>query len=240
MTEAEWLASENPDLMLRHVGKWSRFRGLLARAGSASARSRQRKLRLFACACCREAWDSLGDLGQQAVEVSGRFADALATREELIAASSAAMAAAYYLPSWRAWTPVFVALDPTGFPEDDQLFGAASAASNVATAGTLSAVIAAFQGTNCEPARICDLMRDVVGNPYRPSGRNGAWLAWNGGTIPKLAAAIYKDRAFERLPVLADALEDAGCTDSAILTHCRGPGPHARGCWVVDLLLGKS
>ncbi len=55
-----------------------------------------------------------------------------------------------------------------------------------------------------------------------------------------LARSIYDDRAFDRLPVLADALEDAGCTDAAILDHCRGPGPHVRGCWVVDLILGKS
>jgi hypothetical protein len=52
--------------------------------------------------------------------------------------------------------------------------------------------------------------------------------------------AIYTDRAFDRLPILADALEEAGCTDAAILEHCRGPGPHVRGCWVVDLLLDKS
>jgi hypothetical protein len=55
-----------------------------------------------------------------------------------------------------------------------------------------------------------------------------------------LAQGIYDERAFERLPILADALEDAGCTDAAILVHCRGPGPHVRGCWVVDLILGKQ
>jgi hypothetical protein len=55
-----------------------------------------------------------------------------------------------------------------------------------------------------------------------------------------LAQAIYEDRAFDRLPVLADALEDAGCTNSDLLGHLRGPGPHARGCWVLDLLLGKE
>ena len=66
------------------------------------------------------------------------------------------------------------------------------------------------------------------------------WLAWNGGTIHHLAQAIYDERAFDRLPILADALEDAGCTDAAILDHCRQPGEHVRGCWVVDLLLGKT
>ena len=67
-----------------------------------------------------------------------------------------------------------------------------------------------------------------------------AWLAWNDGTIRKMAQVIYGDRAFDRLPLLADALEDAGCTDADILGHCRTPGEHVRGCWVVDLLLGKS
>jgi len=67
-----------------------------------------------------------------------------------------------------------------------------------------------------------------------------AWLSWSSGIISKLAQAIQADQAFERLPVLADALEEAGCTDAAILAHCRGPGPHVRGCWVVDLLLGKT
>jgi hypothetical protein len=56
----------------------------------------------------------------------------------------------------------------------------------------------------------------------------------------KVGESIYADRAFDRLPILADALEEAGCTDADILAHCRGPGPHARGCWVVDLILGKT
>ena len=60
------------------------------------------------------------------------------------------------------------------------------------------------------------------------------------GDCRALAGAIYDERAFDRLPVLGDALEDAGCADAAILAHCRGPGEHVRGCWVVDLLLGKS
>ncbi len=66
------------------------------------------------------------------------------------------------------------------------------------------------------------------------------WLAWNDGAIPKMAQAIYDDRAFDRLPILADALEDAGCDNQEILDHCRSNGEHVRGCWVVDLILGKS
>jgi hypothetical protein len=84
------------------------------------------------------------------------------------------------------------------------------------------------------------LLREVVGNPLCRSRVDPAWLAWNGGTVPKPAQAIYDGRAFERLPVLADALEDAGCADQQILSHCRQPGEHVRGCWVLDLLLGKE
>jgi hypothetical protein len=63
---------------------------------------------------------------------------------------------------------------------------------------------------------------------------------WLTSTVLALAAGIYSDRAFDRLPILADALEDAGCGHADILAHCRGDGPHARGCWVVDLVLGKE
>jgi hypothetical protein len=86
----------------------------------------------------------------------------------------------------------------------------------------------------------CPTLHDLFGNPFRPVSANPAWLAWNDGTIPELAQAIYNQRAFDRLPVLADALEVAGCTNADILTHCRSEGPHVRGCWVVDLLLGKA
>jgi hypothetical protein len=85
------------------------------------------------------------------------------------------------------------------------------------------------------------LMRELFGVlPFRAIPLNPAWLAWNDGTIPKLAQAIYDDRVFDRLPVLADALEEAGCDNADILDHCRQPGEHVRGCWVVDLLLGKE
>jgi hypothetical protein len=89
-------------------------------------------------------------------------------------------------------------------------------------------------------SRCAQLLRDLFGNPFRPASMTPAWLTWNHGTVPAIARHIYEDRAFHDLPILADALEDAGCTDAAILGHCRGPGEHVRGCWVVDLLLGQS
>jgi hypothetical protein len=84
------------------------------------------------------------------------------------------------------------------------------------------------------------ILRHVMGPlPFRPLSVNAVWLIWQGGTVPKIAQAVYDDLAFDRLPILADALEEAGCTKAEILDHCRSGGEHVRGCWVVDLLLGK-
>ncbi len=91
-----------------------------------------------------------------------------------------------------------------------------------------------------ERAAQAALLREIFGNPFRPVLLEQSWLAWNDGAIRKMAQLIYGDRAFDRLPMLADALEDAGCTDADLLAHCRSGGEHVRGCWVVDLLLGKS
>ncbi len=84
-------------------------------------------------------------------------------------------------------------------------------------------------------------MRDIFGNPFQPPpSLPSAVLKWNNGTVYRLAEAVYQDRAFDRLPILADALLDAGCEDEDLMAHCREPGPHVRGCWAVDLLLGKK
>lgn len=83
---------------------------------------------------------------------------------------------------------------------------------------------------------IANILRDIFGNPFRPVQVNAQWLTWNGGTVPRIAREIYEQRVFGYLPVLADALEDAGCSDVTILDHCRCPGHHVRGCWLIDLL----
>ncbi|OAI55152.1 hypothetical protein AYO44_00105 [Planctomycetaceae bacterium SCGC AG-212-F19] len=73
--------------------------------------------------------------------------------------------------------------------------------------------------------------------PYRSVAVDPAWRT---GNVVALAQTIYDERPFDRMPILADALEDAGCTSADVLDHCRQPGEHVRGCWVVDLLLGKA
>jgi hypothetical protein len=91
-----------------------------------------------------------------------------------------------------------------------------------------------------EPAWGGDLLRELFGNPFRPLGVDPVWFRAAGGAVPRLAQAIDAEEAFDRLPILADALEEAGCDDADVLAHCRTPGEHVRGCWVVDLLLGRS
>jgi hypothetical protein len=81
------------------------------------------------------------------------------------------------------------------------------------------------------------LLRDVFGNPFRSVAIDPEWLS---STVLTLASGIYEEKAFDRMPILADALQDADCDNEEILNHCRSEGPHVRGCWVVDLLLRRS
>jgi hypothetical protein len=80
----------------------------------------------------------------------------------------------------------------------------------------------------------------VFESPFKSVTLDPALRTWNHSSVAKLAQEIYTDRAFDRLPILADMLEDAGCTDTVILGHLRGPGPHCRGCWCVDLLTRRA
>ena len=96
---------------------------------------------------------------------------------------------------------------------------------------------AAYDG---EFATQANLVREIWGNPFRPVNIEPGWLAWKDATVAELAQAVYVQHAFDRLPVLADALEEAGCNNVALLKHCRAKGSHSRGCWAVDLLLGKK
>jgi hypothetical protein len=81
-----------------------------------------------------------------------------------------------------------------------------------------------------------DLLREVFGNPFRPVSVDPAWRTTD---VRLLASGIYEEKAFERMPILADALQDAGCDSDELLNHLRGTGPHVRGCWALDLVVGK-
>jgi hypothetical protein len=101
----------------------------------------------------------------------------------------------------------------------------------------------AVQVASCRPKEVravCDLARCIFGNPFQSTSIDPEVLRWSEGTVPRLAQSIYEDRRWEALPILGDALEDAGCDEPAVLAHCRHRGPHARGCHVLDLILGKE
>jgi hypothetical protein len=90
---------------------------------------------------------------------------------------------------------------------------------------------------DAERARLVGLLRCVFGHSVRPTSCDPSWRSSTGFA---LTAGIYDEPALGDLPILADALEEAGCTDPSILGHLRGPGPHVRGCWALDLILGKE
>jgi hypothetical protein len=205
----------------------------------------ERKLRLFAVACCRYIGDLLRDArGRAAVEMSERYADGLADRQALRTAREAAEAAVA-----EGFAAVFSG-DGTAWPGGPEREAAAEAAAEPlrafrvaaeASSARVWAVVGVFEEMQAAKAREksfqCDLLRDLFGNPFRPVTVTPCWQTPD---VVTLAGHIYHDRAFERLPELAGALEAAGCTDEAVLAHCRGPGPHVRGCWVADVLLGKE
>jgi len=97
-----------------------------------------------------------------------------------------------------------------------------------------------FGGPSEQHYQLTRLICDLFGYPCRRHRFSPMWLARHAATVGALAQAIYEEERFSDLPILADALEEAGCTNPHILKHCRGPGPHARGCWALDLLMGKE
>ena len=213
MTEAEWLAGDAPWRMPDAVAE----------------QAAKRKVRLAGCAICRRLWDLLTDArSRNAVETAERYVDERATGTELGAAQRRAKAAAV-----RA-----------GEHDGEAIYHAAEAAQMLASrdrrrgAGPLAGLDWALgAAAHAKRSGMAKVLQCVFGNPFRPVS---AELRWLSATTAALAQAIYADRAFDRLPILADALEDAGCDNREILDHCRQPGEHVRGCWVVDLVLGKQ
>ncbi len=206
MTEAEWLALDDPEFALRAIGD----------------RSSVRKWRLLACACARFNWDSLADpRSRSAIEVSERFADGNGTAEELSIARKAAFDAAE-------------AIQESG---NETQYQASASLLWAVSPDPVRNQYAVIRHVRAYPEHGTQLVFDVIGNPFRTVILDPVWRT---EAVVALAAGIYSDRAFDRMPVLADALEDAGCDLTDILAHCRGSGPHVRGCWVVDLLLSKT
>ncbi len=244
MKEGKWLGNSNAYELIEHVG-------------SRSGPPRLRPLRLFACACCRRWWPFLTEeWARRAVEVSEQFADDRVDEAARAEAEQAAREVNRFvteqsslteeerqgaLPPWWTnevcrfmhWASIWAVMKPT-------------AAGSVVTCES-GAVQALGRGATAPggipfvpPRDTARLVREVFGNPFRPAVIDPRWLAWGGGTVPRMARAIYEERRFADLPVLADALEEAGCADAGILGHCREPAGHVPGCWLLDALLGRG
>lgn len=184
----------------------------------------ERKQRLFAVACCYRIWHLLTDTqSRAAVEVAERYADGLADSGQLeVAGRRAGWVAAWAGHADAAEAAAWAAADLTvaHWPE---------------TAAARARCAEGADATRCLPQ--CAVLRDIFGNPFRPVAFDPNWRT---PSVTAVAHAIYSQRRFEDLPILADALEEAGCTSADILSHCRLGGEHVRGCWVVDLVLGKE
>jgi hypothetical protein len=223
MTEAEWLAATDPTPMLEYLQK--------------AHRATERKLRLFAVACVRRIWHLIPDGGRAAIEAAERFADGQSDRGDLLAEQD------------RAWPFVWNNADTVAC-------AAQSAAASCAALHGFKAArlqLAHVLNTGAGPWRgeftaQAVLLREVVADPFRPvPAVDPAWPAWQGDTPARLAQAAYDERHLPegtldptRLALLGDALQDAGCTDPDLLRHLRGPGPHVKGCWALDIVLGKE
>ena len=239
MTEAEWLKCKEPTAMLLGLGVAVGFEQPTNTKGSSQTNARERKLRLFAAACCRQIWHMVGDeRSRTAVEVAELFADERASDEELSIAEGAAWdvvrnPGAIPLPP-RAWA----SLAAICASRKDARWSASSSSLNAARAVAWIDVDNVdgeqLAGIQMEQAAI---LRCIFGNPFRPTTLDPAWRT---PSVLQLAQVIYHERRFDLMPILGDALEDARCTSADMLRHCRAPGEHVRGCWVVDLLLAKE
>jgi len=236
VTESDWLNCVDPTLMLY----WLR-----------DNKVSERKLRLLACGCCRRIdhlfrWPKY----RVAVDVAERYADGVATEIEIAEAHERCsdgesgdavefhiqLAACLGVTKHRGMELFEYSQDTPAFSAAENAMVHANGA--VSASVEMSAGLEAARATSqaIKPVESA-LLRDIFPNPFRSITLNPRWLT---STVVDLAAAIYDEKAFDRMPILGDALMDAGSDNEEILAHCRGEGPHVRGCWVVDLLLGKE
>jgi hypothetical protein len=239
VTEAEWLEDTT-----RLVSKAASLTG---RVGSV------RRARLFACACCHRVWHLIQvEAARRIVELAEAVADGEATAEELKAAENSPCFSdlearvygeaeprlsrlAYEVTLAAKWLadPKFdmgaagAVAEQTAVPESQDFF---------LTPEDKQKKWIEFLTDEGEVIQVQKFLHDIFGNPFRPVAFKPEWRT---PTVLDLASQMYQSRDFSAMPILADALQDAGCDSEEILSHSLGEGPHVRGCWVVDLILGK-
>jgi hypothetical protein len=208
-----------------------------------------RKRRLFAVACCQHVWHLLRDeRSQKAVRVAEQFAEGIATKEELQAACAAAWEAVEVMDDAARRAEKLGEDQARAMWSEDMAARAASFSAEIefpefATVAAEARILQYLpqlgrsSAEDQEQESLCRLVREIFGNPFRPVSFNQAW-----GTPAaiRLAQGIYDGRTFDRLGILANVLEEAGCTNQDILHHCRQLDEHVKGCWALDLILGKK
>ena len=236
MTDQEWSACENPEAMLT----W-----LDSKPHVSAPTPSDRKLRLFATACVRDIWPMLNDgRSKAAVEVAERYADGQADEKQLAAARAAAGDAARD----GAWAAARTAARDAAWPVARYAAwaaawdGARAAAGAAAWDGARAAARTAARDAAWVAARAAqaNLLREIIPSPFHTWSRLSLGTDYDGRQILAIAQDIYESRTFHLMPILSDALEEAGCTDAAILGHLCSTGPHVRGCWALDAVLGKK
>ena len=214
MSEAEWFSQQDPHQLLISLGN----------------EASKRKLRLFCTSCVRRVWAILDkhNEAKQAIDTSEKYADDDCTYDELAAASLQADRCIQNATNYEEKNALRAAAWASGARMD-----AIGIARSVVEASALAS------GEENEPEREAQahLLIDIFGNPFQPSALQVQAIP---SDVIALAEEMYKSCNFQSMHQLADALERAGYSSSDILNHCRGPGPHVRGCWVVDLVLGKK
>jgi hypothetical protein len=219
MTPAEWLACTDPDAMLAHL------QAAMPRPAAWGARVRHRQVVLLVCACCRRQWPRLSGRGRRLIEAVECWADGRAGRDEVEAARRANRA-----EQAGPWWVAEAAAQAREAHPGTMLFDSAR----------YPLWAANLSGSDEERRAQCDLLRDVFGNPIVAPRLDPSLLTWGGGLVGAIARDVYESSAFDRLPILADALEEAGCDSADLLEHLRSLGPHARGCWGLDLVLARG
>jgi hypothetical protein len=249
VTEHEWLACRNPHHLLGCARRLLPSRCLL-------------RWRLFNAGCVRRIENGLSERCRQALRVFERYADEEATAQEwrtcraALETDSVAWERAAAQSGREHWQrsgrkdtilTLYRAVHAArAIAALDAVSGATATESRLVArwslvwSGRRRAHGPSLVATDSQERKAqCDILRDVMGNPFRPVTIDARWLAWSHGAAASLVQSIRTEGVFSELPVLADALEEAGCTDPHILEHLRGPGPHVRGCWALDSLRGK-
>ena len=267
MNESDWLKCSDPTPMLEYL------RGKVS----------ERKIRLFAVACCRRIWHLLTDeRSRNAVEVAEQFADGTVHPADLfdahllagavvelhretvpplewphdyvnwLDARADASAAAMAAERTSARFPIGISqaeheaamLPPSQYQQGADTAHSYAIRAVVHSNAPRQAGVSGRRGTpertaatNSEASAQARLIDEIFGNPFCPVALDPTWLS---STVLALAQGIYDEIAFDRMPILADALQDAGCEQDTILNHLRGDGPHTKGCWAVDLLTGRE